>query len=158
MMKTLLAFVVGFVLASGFVYAQTTTANQGAPGNQGAWYVRNAVPTFPADGGVGGGAAGVFPYACSTSSPNKTTTVSTAASVPTSAASNRLYVVLCNTRENSSGTVKCRADGTTPIVDAGAPGDVLGVGDCIAYTNPSGFPVKCVAASSEYVSSYECVK
>lgn len=158
-MKTFSALIVGFVLAASFAFAQQARVDQGAPGSQGAWPVRFATPAFPADGGLATGSTGSYPYACATSSPNKVTSVSTTSvNVPTTAATNRMYTVLCNTRDNTTGNVRCRADNVIPGIDAGAAGDVLGVGDCISYTNPSGAPIKCIAAAAMTVSTYECVK
>lgn len=155
------AFVVGFILSATFAFAQTTTiVNQGAPGNQGAWPVRFSPPLFPSDGGSGTGATAVavYPYPCNQTSPNKQTYQDGGVqNVPTTAATNRLYTIICNSKDNSSGNLRCRADGTSPTNVVGSAGDVLGAGDCIPYTNPSGSPVKCIG-SGLYVSSFECVQ
>lgn len=158
-MKTAFAFLLGFILSASFA-AAGTTVDQGQPGTQGAWPVRFIAPVFPTDGGTSTSYSTVstYPYPCAISSPNKVTYQDGGVqNVPTTAVTNRLYVVVCNTKDNSSGNLRCRADGTNPTTTTGSVGDVLGVGDCISYTNPSGFPVKCIG-SNLYVSSYECVR
>lgn len=161
-MKTLSSFIIGFlpfVLLAGFAFAQSTV-NQGAPGTQGAWPVRFVTPTFPSDGGAPSGftASAVYPYPCATTSPNKVTFQDGGSqNIPATGATNRLYTVVCNSRDNSSGNVRCRADGTAPANTVGTAGDVLGVGDCVAYTNSSGAPIQCIGASL-YVTSFECVR
>ena len=159
MKKQTLAFVVGFLL-SGAVAVGATTVDQGAPGNQGAWPVRFVSPSFPTDGGTSTSysTVSVYPYPCANSSPNKVTYQDGGVqNIPTTSASNRLYTIVCNSKDNSSGNLRCRADGTSPTTTVGSIGDVLAVGDCIPYTNSSGFPVKCIGTNL-YVTSFECVR
>lgn len=155
------AFVIGFLLAASFASAQgQVKADQGAPGNQGAWPVRFVTPSFPTDGGTSTSysTVSVYPYPCATTSPNKVTYQDAGVqNIPTTATANRLYTIVCNSKDNTSGNLRCRADGTAPVMAAGEIGDVLAVGDCIPYTNPSGFPVKCIG-SNLYVTSFECVR
>lgn len=157
----IIAILAGLTGIASLAYAQTTTtANQGSPGNQGAWPVRFVSPTFPGDGGTSTSysTVSVYPYPCATTSPNKVTYQDGGVqNVPTTAASNRLYTIVCNSKDNSTGNLRCRADGTAPTTTVGSIGDVLAVGDCIPYTNPSGFPVKCIG-SNLYVTSFECVR
>lgn len=158
MMKTFLAFAVGFFISASVAFAQKV--DQGAPGSQGAWPVRFVTPTFPTDGGTSTSysTVSVYPYPCATTSPNKVTYQDGGVqNVPTTAATNRLYTIVCNSKDNSSGNLRCRADGTNPTTTVGTIGDVLSVGDCIPYTNPSGFPVKCIGTNL-YVTSFECVR
>jgi len=69
----------------------------------------------------------------------------------------RSYTVLCNSRDNTTGTIRCRADdGGVPVVTVGSVGDALSPGDCINYTNPVSKPIKCIGAST-YLTSFECV-
>ncbi len=160
MRTTLYAFFIGFFFAASYSFAQVVTANQGSPGNQGAWPVRFETPTFPSDGGLPSSSTSVavYPYPCATSSPNKIVYMDAGVqNTPSTSATRRLYTVVCNSRENISGNLKCRADGTNPTTATGSAGDVLGVGDCVPYTNPSGFPVKCIG-SNLYVTTYECVR
>jgi len=147
---------------AAFTTFAATQVDQGAPGNQGAWKVtlNGSAPVFPSDGGTPTGTSysAVYPYPCRTTSPNKVVYHDGGSqNVPGTSATSRLYTVVCNTRDNTTGNLRCRADGTTPTVTAGSAGDVLGVGDCISYTNPSGFPVKCVGLNL-YSSTFECVQ
>lgn len=157
MKKHIVAFIVGFFISSAVAFG-ASVVDQGAPGNQGPWSVKFVAPVFPADGGTATTSSGSYPYACATSSPNKVTYQDGGVqNVPGTAIANRLYTVVCNSRDNTTGNLRCRADGTAPTNATGAVGDVLGVGDCIPYTNPSGFPVKCIG-SNLWVTSYECVR
>lgn len=145
------------IFAATFAFADEKV-NQGAPGNQGAWPVRIATPVFPTDGGSSSAysSVSVYPYPCATTSPNKITYMDGGVqNVPATGASNRLYTVVTNSKENTTGTIKCRADGTNPSATVGTAGDVLGVGDAIPYTNPSGSPIKCIG-SGLYVTTFEC--
>lgn len=160
MMKTFLAFAVGLCLAATFAWAQTSTVNQGAPGTQGAWPVKFIGPTFPTDGGSSTAftPAAVYPYPCAKTSPDKLTYQDGGVqNTPATGATNRLYTIICNSKDNSSGNLRCRSDGTNPVNAPGTIGDVLGVGDCIPYTNPAGSPVKCIGTAL-YVTSFECVQ
>ena len=72
-------------------------------------------------------------------------------------AETRSYTILCNSRDNSTGTIRCRADdGGVPAVTVGTVGDALSPGDCINYTNTVSQPIKCIGAST-YLTSFECV-
>lgn len=155
-LKYVVLFVLCFVASA--VYAQgTVTANQGRPGNQGAWPV-----TLVGAGGGGGSTATVLtlPAVCTSSSVHKSTTVGVAAgNTPSSQAASRAYLTLCNSLQNT-GTplVKCRMDAVAPVMAAGNPGDVLGIGDCITYPVAAAQVVQCIAdAASTYVTSFECV-
>ena len=104
------------------------------------------------DGGTAGSGAQTYaPYQCSSSV--QTTYVMDGGAVTIGDMSPRQYVVVCNSRENSSGTARCRADGTAPVTTAGSAGTVLAVGDCVPYTEST---VQCASSSGIYVTSYEC--
>lgn len=70
----------------------------------------------------------------------------------------RYYSIVCNSRDNSSGVVRCRADGADAGVlstTAGSTGDVLSVGDCISYSNPTSVPFYCIG-SGNWTTLFEC--
>ncbi len=67
----------------------------------------------------------------------------------------RLYVVVVNSKDNASGTMRCRNDGTCPVLDAGAVGLLLDVGDAVPYSNSTGQLVRCIGASG-YAAVSEC--
>ncbi len=142
---------------------QAVTANQGAPGKQGAWPV---VISGTAPGaaaivtGPDGGAVRTQDVQCTGASSQKITTTGLAAvNTPSAQATGRIYIELCNSLQNSSNPiVKCRVDGTVPVAAAGNLGDVLGVGDCIRYTVNALVVPSCISdAATTYVTSYECV-
>jgi hypothetical protein len=167
----LVALLAGIVVSASFALAQSKV-DQGKPGTQGGWPVTVGspisltipdgglsvflpTPVYPADGGhpTSLSVVDVVPYPCNTS---KETTYLMDGGVFTLGSLNpRLYVVACNTSDNTAGVVRCRGDGTAPIVDAGSAGTVLSVGSCVPYINTIGQPVKCVGASN-YLSAYEC--
>jgi len=110
---------------------------------------------FPADGGFP--TTGYFPsapYPCGAASRNGAYRMDGGA-VTLGSVSPRVYIVACNSKENTSGDIKCRGDGTAPSLSAGSPGVLLSVGDCVPYANTSGVAVKCIGGSN-YVSTYEC--
>lgn len=144
-----LAVLLAFV---GFTYAATEKVDQGMPGNQGPWPVtiNGMVST---DGGLP-----VTPQNC-TSRANKSTTVTTiAATTPSTQLASRRYLVLCNSLQNTgSPYVKCRVDGTAPVMAVTNAGDVLGVGDCILYPINATISASCISDSAtDYVTSFEC--
>lgn len=160
--SVLSALFVGLVL-SAVAFAQQIV-NQGKPGTQGAWPVA-CVSGCGAGGGGGGGTLvidgglPVFPVRCLASSPNAFTSVGlTAASVPASPASARVYTRLCVTLEASGvPQVKCRTDGVDPVFGT-SPGEVLSPGDCVTYTLAGTNNIRCIAnAASTPVSTYECL-
>jgi hypothetical protein len=77
--------------------------------------------------------------------------------MPTTASANRLYSIICNSRDNTSGNLRCRMDGTNPTTVVGSVGDVLSVGDCIPYTNPQGAVIKCIGTSI-WATGFECIR
>lgn len=68
----------------------------------------------------------------------------TATAVPASALGSRKLVVICNSPENT-GTplLKCRGDGTNPVIGLTQAGQTLKVGDCINYTTTAA--INCIA-------------
>jgi hypothetical protein len=151
------AFILGFTLATGYVVAQSKV-DQGRPGTQGPWPVTLASPSYPSDGGYPSGTTGTatYPYPCSQAVQN--VYVMDAGSINIGTASSRLYTIVCNSRDNTSGNIRCRvdSDGGVPTTTVGSTGDVLSTGDCISYTNPPGVPIRCIGASV-YLTSFECV-
>ncbi len=104
------------------------------------------------------------PVACS-APVNSATLLNTDGGLPAPATplSGRRLITVCNSAENTSGTVvKLRVDGTKPAIGSGAPGDVLLVGSCVSYNLPSlvdGGVVNVLAitnTASTYVTTLEC--
>lgn len=68
----------------------------------------------------------------------------------------RYYTIVCNSKDNTSGNLRCRADDAGVVsTTAGSVGDVLGVGDCINYSNPVANPIHCIGGSI-YATTFEC--
>jgi hypothetical protein len=152
-----LAFALGFTLAAGYVVAQSLV-DQGKPGRQGPWPVTITSPTYPSDGGYPAGTTGTatYPYPCSQAV--QTDYVTDGAAQTMGSAPSRLYTIISNSLDNTSGNARCRADsdGGIPVVTAGTVGDVLSTGDCISYTNPPGVPIRC-SGGGIYLTTFECV-
>lgn len=156
-MHTALKIFLAVALTAALAVAGTPV-DQGSPGKQGAWPVTYSSPSYPSDGGNPTGVPGVatYPYPCSAvyqATYLMDGGVITVGVAPTS----RLYLIACNSRDNTSGNIRCRADADAGVLvtTAGSIGDVLGTGDCISYTNPLGRPVKCIGAST-YLTTFEC--
>lgn len=135
-------------------------ADQGRPGNQGAWPV---AVTGSADGGA---YATVYttPAKCAAGdggfSYHKTTSVGVASgATPSAQTAGRQYITLCNSLQNAGNPmVKCRIDGTTPVMAVANAGDVLGIGDCIVYPIATAITPLCIAdTASTNVTSFECI-
>lgn len=154
-MKRFLLSFLGFFVVVGVAFAAEEIVNQGTPGKRGPWPV-TVVSTLP-DGGTNSGTS-VTPQICATMA-NKITSVGVAAgATPSTQLTARRYIYLCNSLQNT-GTplVKCRQDGTSPVMAATNAGDVLGIGDCILYPVGSGTAISCIAdAAATYVTSFEC--
>ena len=124
------------VTAAGVAVAQPqVSANQGAPGRQGAWPV-----TTP----------------CVTVVETVTSVGTTAVAVPTTAQSARKLILICNSSENTGSPVlKCRADGTAPVIGTAAAGQALAKGDCVSYSTT--VAVRCIAdTAATAASASEC--
>lgn len=152
-LKRVVGFLFGAALVGGLAVANTSTVNQGSPGSFGAWPVR-----IVAGSGSTASNVNVTPQQCGTVSHKSTTAGVAAAATPSSALASRRFVTLCNSAQNTgSPLVKCRADGTDPVMAVTNPGDVLGVGDCITYPVASTVTTKCIAdTATTYVTSLEC--
>lgn len=120
--------------------------------------------TLP-DGGivVNVAASSTAPYMCGSSSRHTTVymdggsqnmgTMLDGSGKPTS-----LYAIVCNAKDNTAtDNVRCRDDATAPILDAGSPGIVLGVGDCVPFTSNTAvtLPLRCIGTSN-WVNVFEC--
>ncbi len=82
-----------------------------------------------------------------------------AGNTPAAQLAGRRYVTLCNSLQNT-GTplVKCRVDGTSPVMAVTNAGDVLGLGDCIQYDIAAGVVPSCISdAAGTNVTSFECL-
>lgn len=105
------------------------------------------------------GLVSTTPVACTASSVNSSTSVGVASvSTPAAALAARLYTLVCNSPQNAGvPLVKCRADGTSPVMAIGNPGEVLEVGDCVVYTLSAGTDIKCISdTAATYVTTFEC--
>ena len=68
----------------------------------------------------------------------------------------RYYTIVCNSKDNTSGNLRCRADDAGVVsTTAGSIGDVLGVGDCINYSNSVANPIHCIGGGI-YATTFEC--
>jgi len=142
------------VIVGGIALAQEMV-DQGSPGKQGPWPV--SMTTLLPDGGTSSGTA-ITPQICNTMASKITSVGVAAGATPATQLTARRYVTLCNSLQNS-GTplVKCRSDGTAPVMAATNIGDVMGVGDCILYPAGDGTAISCIAdAAATYVTSWEC--
>jgi hypothetical protein len=154
---TAAAFLFAFVVSTSLALAQNKV-DQGAPGKQGAWPVTTTNASFPSDGGLptGTSALATYPYPCSAVYQAvyfMDAGIQTIGVAPGA----RLYTIACNSRDNSTGTIRCRADADAGVLvtTAGSIGDALSPGDCISYTNPRGKPIRCIGATT-YLMSFEC--
>lgn len=136
--------VLWFSLLATFGFAQTTTANQGKPGNQGPWPVTII-------GGSGGGAGSTTVTEAPCTNPVESVIVfdgGGATPVPSGTAlSSRRYIVMCNSPKNT-GTPNwtIRTDGTAPTTSLSSPGQVLDLGSCeyifkTATSSDAGVPI-----------------
>lgn len=158
MKKSIWTWAIVLVLLGGWAWSQTTTtANQGRPGNQGAWPVVLSGGSSLSDGGT---ASSSIPFPCANASPHTVTSVTNASTTtPATAQAGRVWTNVCNSPQNAAGSiVKCRADGTAPVFAAGNAGDVLELGDCVTYTVSAARNILCISNSAGGISTltYEC--
>lgn len=158
--------VIGLLLGAIGAWAQSVV-NQGAPGKQGPWPVTISGGGFT--GADGGGALIVAPVQCRATALDGGVVHQimqvgvNAIQIPATPAAGRVYVNVCSSLQNTSTIlIKCRADSTAPVYNAGATGagDVLAVGDCVTYTAPTAANVvQCITNidAGNYVDTYECV-
>lgn len=145
------------VLVGAAAWATETTVNQGSPGTRGPWPVV-IIGGGTADGGTSSSSVSTTPEIC-TGNANKNTSVGVAAgNTPATQLTSRRYLILCNSLQNSGNpSVKCRADGTAPVMAAGNAGDVMGIGDCILYPLAAVTVIQCISdTASTNVTSSEC--
>lgn len=113
------------------------------------------VEMVDADGGVVQRQVGA-PYQCRAT--YQSTYLMDGGAIAMGVAPSRVYSVVCNSRDNSTGVVRCRADGADAGVlstTAGSIGDVLSVGDCISYSNGTDVPFYCIG-SGNWTTVFEC--
>jgi hypothetical protein len=81
-----------------------------------------------------------------------------AITVPASALSTRRWVDICVSIENeTTPTVKCRVDGSDPVIGVAGAGDPLAKGDCVRYPVTSSQPVRCISNTpATAVTTLEC--
>ncbi len=160
-------------LLIGVAWAQNRViSNQGKPGNEGAWPVSvvGVQPVIPAaiagpDGGAVIVQGSTYPSQCAQVARDggvlhKNTVVGTSAvPVPAVQTALRAYIEICNSLQNAGTPIlKCRVDGTAPVMAVTNAGDTLGVGDCRVYPNASSVAPQCISdASGTNALSYECV-
>jgi hypothetical protein len=97
------------------------------------------------------------PATCGTNRHSVVSVGVTATAIPATPLAARAWVDVCVSVENAgTPVVKCRADGTAPVLGSSQPGDALSVGDCIRYAPPQGTTIQCIASSSTAVSVTEC--
>lgn len=104
-------------------------------------------------GGGGGGSTVIF--ACTSRSQSVTSVGVAASSLPTALAT-RWMVRVCNSAENT-GTpiVKCRDDGTNPVMGIANAGEALEVGDCVTYYTAAA--IRCISdTAATAVTQAEC--
>ncbi len=152
------------LVAAGVAVAQNRiTANQGKPGLEGPWPVTGTFVTASGDGGIARNFS--YPGQCAQVGTDggqlyKNTVVGTSAvPVPAIGTASRAYIEICNSLQNS-GTplLKCRTDGTAPVMAVTNPGDTLGIGDCKIYPIPSTIAPQCISdAVGTNALSSECV-
>jgi len=112
--------------------------------------------------GADGGSVAVTSTQATCNSPTHTTTSvgTSAVNCPGAQLAGRYSIVICNSLENpGSGAriIKVRIDGVNPVIGAGNPGDVLGVGDCIPYFITSAIVPRCIASlANTQATGLEC--
>lgn len=143
------------------VAAVAQKVDQGRPGNQGPWPV--ACVSGCSGGSGGGGDAGtnvniIENQRCQVTAQTVVGATGTSAAVPTSSLSNRAYVQICNSVQNSdTAQAKCLTTGV-PVFAAGNAGDVLATGDCVTYNVSDAITVRCIAnGSGVNLTTFECV-
>lgn len=109
--------------------------------------------TVYADGGTSSNSSVTF--SCTTRSQSVTSVGTSASSLPT-ALTTRWMVRVCNSAENT-GTpiVKCRDDGTNPVMGIANAGEALEVGDCVSYYTTAA--IRCISdTAATAVTQSEC--
>ena len=136
MLKQLKSWV-PFLLVAGFALAGTIV-DQGRAGTEGAWPVSTVEGTS-----LDGGTVWSVGYFCNSRNQTVTSIGTTAASL-TVGLSGRWYTRICNSLENTgTPNVKCRDDGTNPVMGVANAGEVLGVGDCVTYYTTAA--IRCIS-------------
>lgn len=140
-MKRILLVAV-LILAGGVVWAQAV--DQGAPGKKGAWPVTISGSTTTGvtvvDAPCTGAVESVITFDGGGATP-----------CPLAALAGRRTVTMCNSPKNTGTPLwTVRADGLAPTTATAAPGQTLGVGDCITYaiaatSSDGGVPTNCIS-------------
>lgn len=139
------------MLVGGVALAVEQMVNQGSPGNRGPWPVSTVLV-------YSSSSISTTPLFCNEPLNSITSVGAAAVDTPAAQLANRRYVVFCNSLQNAGNPlVKCRTDGTPPVMAAGNAGDVLATGDCILYPITASVVPSCIAdAAATFVTSYEC--
>lgn len=157
-MKNWLPVLVAVSIVASAAVAQRVTVDQGRPGAYGPWPViggTGGVAIVGADGGV---SISTTPGYCTAIVHTSTAVGVASTNTPAAQQAGRRYITICNSLQNTSTpSVKCRVDGTAPVMAATNAGDVLGVGDCILYPVSATVIPKCIAdAAATNVTTFEC--
>lgn len=101
-----------------------------------------------------------LPPTCGTHKQSVVSVGLTSTAMPSSPLAGRAWVDVCVSVENTSTpVVKCRADGTAPVIGTGNAGDPLNKGDCIRYVPPAGRIVRCISdTAATAVTVTECTR
>lgn len=136
MIKRWVPFIFALITGAAFAFGQTSTVNQGKPGQYGAWPV--SIP--------GTVTATTVPTTCGTPTQKAFTIGVTAAACPSAQLASRKTILICNSQENTGAPkIKIRIDGVAPVMGAGNPGDVLSPGDCIQYAVGATTTPQCIS-------------
>ncbi len=154
MKSKIAAFLLGFVLSAGFVFAQEKV-DQGKPGTQGPWPVTIVSPTL-SDGGSS--SAITVKFLCATVKSGITIVDGgTVASLPADGGlSGRWFIRVCATGKNS-GTpmIACTDDGQTPSMAYNGVGESIETSDCRTYYTSN--TIQCVSDTAlTGVTTEEC--
>lgn len=104
------------------------------------------------------GTSGSYPASCTvTQTAVNVVTTAGGTATPASQTASRAYVNICNSKVNTAGLIKCRADGTAPVYASGA-GVVLDIGDCVSFAVPDTVTPLCISSTGTVVTeTTECV-
>lgn len=114
-------------------------------------------PLYPSDGGqvIAPSVISTTDYACGAASTNSLYTLDSGV-LAVGVLTQRVYIEVCNSRDNAYSQVRCRSDGVAPVNSVGTLGELLNVGECVTYGNPGGRAVQCIGNAGTSVTTYEC--
>lgn len=114
-------------------------------------------PIYPSDGGqvILPSVISTTDYACGAGSTNSLYTLDSGV-LAVGVLAQRVYIEVCNSRDNAYSQVRCRSDGVAPVNSVGTLGELLNVGECVTYGNPGGRSVQCIGNAGTFLTTYEC--